>query len=128
MQRLTLVRLALGVLFLWSGVAKALGGFTAASYLTTATGPVASVFQTLAGNPVVDFLVVFGEIGIGLALLSGLFLTFACYSGMLMMALFYFSKFPPAHGLVNDQVIYFLLFWLFAEKDTKNPLSFKFKR
>lgn len=116
---LLILRLALGVLFLWAGLDKALNGFSAAGYLTTATaGPLAGLFQSLAGSPVVDFLVVFGEIGIGLALLTGVWLRFAAYSGIAMMGLFYLSKFPPAHGLVNDQMIYLLIFMLLLSLDS----------
>lgn len=112
---LVITRLIFGLLFLLSGIDKALSGFSASGYLQHATyGPFAQAFQTLAGNPVADFLVVFGEIAIGLALISGVVLTFTAVAGSLMMALFYLSAFPPETGVIDLHVIYILVFWLLA--------------
>ncbi len=115
-EALLILRIALGVLFLLSGITKAMSGFTAANYLQAATGPLSSIFTTMAGNPVVDFLVIFGEIGIGLALLAGILVTFASASGMLMMMLFYLSQ-PPTANPINDQIIYALCFLVFIAQE-----------
>ena len=109
---LTALRVGLGILFLWSGTQKALSGFTAEQFLEASRGPLAATYAGMAGSPVVDFLVVFGEIGIGVALVLGLLVRFASICGATMMLLFYLAQFPPQRGLVNDQVIYLLSFVL----------------
>lgn len=114
---LLILKLALGILFLWSGTDKALSGFSASSYLLHSTfGPFTNFFKILADNKIVDFLVVFGEIGIGLSLITHIFVKFAAYAGILMMMLFYLSTFPPEHGLINQQIIYALIFWSLTAK------------
>ena len=54
----------------------------------------------------VNFLVVFGEIAIGLALILGIATRFAGFAGALMMGLFYIASWDFAHGLVNEQFLY----------------------
>lgn len=107
---LTALRIGLGILFLWSGSTKALTGFTAEQFLQASQSPLAAFYIGMAGNPMVDFLVVFGEIGIGLALVLGVLVRFASICGIVMMSLFYFAQFPPSRELVNDQIIYLLSF------------------
>lgn len=112
---LVITRLTFGGLFLSSGLQKALTGFSAASYLEHATsGPLAETFQNLAGQAWVDFLVVFGEIGLGLGLVLGLWLPLVAVAGTLMMMLFYLSSFPPEHNLISLHIIYSLVFVLLA--------------
>lgn len=112
---LLIIRLSLGVVFLWSGISKVLSDFSAQGYLGHAVyGPFADIFSSLAGSKVVDLLVIWGEIAIGLSMLTGILLRLASFSGMTMMLLFYLSTFPPEHGLVNEQIIYALFFYLFG--------------
>jgi len=112
---LTVVRILFGLMFLISGVGKLMSGFTAKGYLENATyGPFAAIFHSMAGSPFVDFLVVGGEIAIGIALITGIFLWFTAFSGSLMMLLFYFSQFPPKTGLINYHIMYILIFFLLA--------------
>jgi len=108
-------RIVFGLMFLVSGVTKLTSGFSASGYLQDVSyGPMKSFYLLLAGNPLVDFLVVYGEIAIGIALILGLFLWFTAYSGSLMMIMYYFSTFPPKTGLINFQLIYIFLFFLLA--------------
>ena len=111
---LTISRILFGLLFLTSGMGKLISGFTATQYLDHAVGPFAGIFQSMAGSPVVDFLVVGGEIAIGIALISGLLLWVTAWSGSLMMLLFYASQFPPKNGYISYHIIYILLFFLLA--------------
>lgn len=112
---LVTTRVLFGLLFLISGVEKLLRGFTAKTYLEKATfGPFISIFQGMAGTPIVDFLVVWGEIAIGIALITGLFLWLTAFSGSLMMLLFYFSQFPPKTGMISYHIIYIFVFFLLA--------------
>jgi thiosulfate dehydrogenase [quinone] large subunit len=105
------LRVGLGILFLWSGLNKLSSDFSAAGYLNNAVrGPFAELFSSMAGNGVVDFLVVWGEILIGLALISGTLLRFASLCGCIMMLLFYASSFPPSTGYISQHIIYILVF------------------
>lgn len=106
-----LLRIAIGLLFLYAGITKLTTGFTAAGYLeNVASGTFKDIYLSMAGNSVVDFLVMWGEILIGLAITTGTFLRFAAFMGSLMMIMFYFSVFPPEHGYINENVIYVLVF------------------
>ncbi len=125
-QLLALIRTALGFLFLYSGLTKLLGDFTAAGYLNFATkGPLTDLFQALSGNPIVDFLVVYGEIAIGLSLILGVFVWLGALSGSLMMMLYYLSSFPPEHGLVSEHIIYILVFALLWAFDSGHYYGFQ---
>ena len=128
---LAVLRIALGAGFLYAGIDKVVhfgGGspFDATGFLAHATGgtfpgaaadtvvnPTNGFWVALAGNPglmsAVNFLVVFGEIAIGLALILGIATRFAGIAGALMMALFYVASWDFAHGLVNEQFLYGIL-------------------
>ncbi len=128
---LAVLRIALGAGFLYAGIDKVVhfgGGtaFDATSFLAKATGgtapgaaegaivnPTNGFWVALAGNPglmtAVNFLVVFGEIAIGIALILGIATRFAGLAGALMMALFYVASWDFAHGLVNEQFLYGIL-------------------
>lgn len=114
-KSLLILRLLFGILFFWSGVDKILSGFTATGYLNNAvSGPFVYTFNAMAGSPFVDFLVIYGETAIGLALITGAFIRFASLMGILMMLLFYLSVFPPAHGLISEHIIYILVFMILS--------------
>ena len=119
------VRITAGTMFLTAGIEKALGGgFNAAGFLKGATAgtpylataaekvvynPTHDLWVSLAGNatlmPFVNWLVVFGEIAIGAALMLGLFTRFAAIAGALMMGLFYLALWDLSHGVVNEQLL-----------------------
>jgi thiosulfate dehydrogenase (quinone) large subunit len=125
---IAILRIAVGGGFLFAGLEKFFewgGGapFNAAGFLKNATGgtlpggdpklivnPTHDFWVSLAGNAslvsVISFLVVFGEIAIGAAILIGLFTRFASYAGVLMMALFYVANFSFANGPFNQQFMY----------------------
>jgi len=94
------LRIGMGWIFLWGFLDKLFGlGFATASekawlaggsptsgYLNFATsGPFAPLFQSLAGNPVVDWLFMLGLLLLGLALILGIGVKIAGYSGALLM-------------------------------------------
>ena len=96
------LRIGMGWLFLWPFLDKLLGlGFATApedawiaggsptlGYLEFATsGPFAPLFQSLAGNPVVDWAFMLGLLFIGLALVLGIGVKIAGYSGAVMVLL-----------------------------------------
>ncbi|MFQ5839075.1 MAG: DoxX family protein, partial [Thermoplasmata archaeon] len=115
------LRLSLGWIFLWAGADKLYSEITTgksatAGYLKFATyGPFAPFFQSLAGNAVVDALLVWGLLLIGIALVLGALVRVASISGMLMMILMYLSAWPPEHNpFMDDHIVYGLLLGVLA--------------
>ena len=109
---LFLLRISLGWLFLFAGYAKltTAGGFSAKQFLLNLHGPFSQFYLPMAGNPLVDNLVILGEILIGICLILGILVRFASFWGIIMMLLYYFAEYPPENGLiVNDQLIYALI-------------------
>jgi thiosulfate dehydrogenase [quinone] large subunit len=124
---LAVLRIALGSGFLFAGLEKFLDitgkPFSAAGFLKGATGgtlpgsdpkvivnPTHDFWVSLAGNQpaveLINFLVVFGEIAIGAALVLGLATRFAGVMGALMMGLFYVANWSFATGPFNQQFLY----------------------
>jgi thiosulfate dehydrogenase [quinone] large subunit len=118
------LRIGMGWLLLWPFLDKLFGlGFATASkdawiaggsptfgYLKFATsGPFASLFQGLAGNPAVDWLFMLGLLFVGLALLLGIGVNIAGYSGAVMMLLLWLSRLPPENNPVLDEHIVYTI-------------------
>lgn len=113
-------RLALGFLFLWSAYGKIQtemsGKLATADFLTkSVSGPLAGFFNSVSGNLAVEYLLVYGELLIGVALFFGIFTRVASVSGMLMMLLFTIALWPiadtpTANPLVDFRVIYAVMF------------------
>lgn len=109
------LRLALGWLYFYAGLVKVLEpGWTAAGYLKGSVGPFASVFVSMAGSPLVDFLFKWGLVLIGLAIILGLLTRLAAFWGVVITLLIYFTKFPPKLGLVEEHIIYIAAFVVMA--------------
>ncbi len=131
-----LLRIGVGIIFLWAGLDKLLGsgpkGFSAAGFLSHATGGTlgwpfvtgtpaegtifnpthdfwVSLSQNATAMTVVNFLVVAGELGIGIALVLGLFTRFAAIMGTLMMLLFFVAAWEFSNGIVNQHLTYALV-------------------
>jgi len=109
----------MGIAFLQSGVDKVLSGsFSAAGYLQNAPqangSPLAGLFTTMGSSQLfIDFVnvaVPWGEALIGLALLVGAFTRLAAFWGAFMMLLFYFGNWDVAHGYINGDFAYMLVF------------------
>ncbi len=110
------LRLALGWVFLSAGWAKFFAEtWTATAYLSGATGPFAAWFQSMAGNSFVDVLNIYGQLGIGIALMIGLFVRPAAFFGFILMILYYFAQFEQntLHGFIDEHVVYSIVFLLF---------------
>ncbi|HEY3523414.1 MAG TPA: DoxX family protein [Candidatus Limnocylindrales bacterium] len=126
---LAALRVTLGAAFLFAGLEKVLHfdgatkPFDAAGFLKFATtgalpgsdpkaivNPTHDFWVALAGNAqlmsVVNTLVVFGEVAIGLALVLGIATRFAGVAATLMMALFWVANFSFANGPFNEQFLY----------------------
>ena len=111
---LTVLRIGVGIQFFHAGVTK-FGGWSAEGYLNGASGPFTGFFHSLAGNPVVDQLNIWGLTLIGVALILGLAVRSASFFGIMMMALYYLAQFDQntAHGLIEQHVILIFVFLLF---------------
>jgi thiosulfate dehydrogenase [quinone] large subunit len=128
---LGLVRISLGWIFLWAFLDKVFGlGFATEAgkawldgvspttgYLQFAThGPLASVFQALANNVMVDWLFMLGLLLIGLSLMLGIGVRVAGYSGSLLLFLMFLAaSLPPEHNpLLDEHIIYILVLLAFT--------------
>lgn len=113
------LRFVMAWIFLQAGIEKLLDPtWSAESFLLNAVpeaNPFVALWPMMAGNPIVDGLVVYGQIGIGLALLLGLFFRFAALMGGLQMLLFWAAHLeagllqglPVDHGyFINSNIVY----------------------
>lgn len=103
----------MGILFFWAGYTKLIDPvWSAAGYI--AGSKVFNGFYAwlLQPNilPVVNFLNEWGLTLIGAALLLGVFVRFASFFGLIIMILYYLPIYPPAHGLVDEHIIYSAVF------------------
>ncbi len=122
-----LFRVILGWGFLFAGLDKALalGGapFSAAGFLKGATGgswpgvdaktivnPTHDFWVSLGSNasimPLVNTLVVVGEIAIGACLIVGLATRFSGIMGAILTGLFFVASWSFSTGIVNEQLLY----------------------
>jgi thiosulfate dehydrogenase [quinone] large subunit len=126
-------RIVIGIIFLWAGLEKVLGsgaaGFDASGFLKFGTaGTVGWPFVTgdvaqgtifnpthdfwtgLAANDaamsIINILVPYGQIGIGVSLILGLFTRFGAAMGTLMMIFFFFAAWDFEFGIVNQHLTY----------------------
>ena len=113
------LRLMIGIAFFQSGVDKVLSGeFNAAGYLVNAPpangSPVADLFvamgQTQWFVEFVNVAVPWGEVLIGLGVTVGAFTRLAAFWGALVMLLFYLGNWDIAHGYINGDFAYMLVF------------------
>lgn len=120
------LRIGMGWIFLWGFLDKLFGlGFATASenawlaggsptsgYLNFATsGPLAPLFQSLAGNPIVDWLFMVGLLAIGLSLILGMGVKIGGYAGALLVFLMWLSHLPPQNNpFLDDHIIYAIIF------------------
>ncbi len=126
---LAALRIVLGVGFLYAGLEKVFDfagsgkSFTSAGFLKFGTGgllpgsdpkvivnPTHDLWVAVAGNPgllsVVDTLVVFGELAIGIALILGFATRLAGVLGFVLMAFISVAAWSFAFGPVNETILY----------------------
>ncbi len=120
-----IIRLSMGWIFLWAFLDKVFGlGFTTTvdkSWLSGASptlgflkhgtyGPLSSIFQSIAGNTIVDWLFMLGLLLVGLALILGIGIKIASYAGAIMMFLIWLSALPPKNNpFIDEHIIYILI-------------------
>lgn len=129
------LRVTMGWVLLQGGLTKLItyldataeNNWTAAGYLANAIpqgNPFAGLFASMAGNPLVDVLVMWGLTLTGLGLIVGAFVRWNAFWGAVMMLVFWAASLegglaaglPLAHGwVVDDHIVYAaLLFGLGA--------------
>jgi thiosulfate dehydrogenase (quinone) large subunit len=131
-QRLVaILRVAVGTIFLSAGIEKFFltpGGFSAVGFLKFGTSgspilatpvekvvynPTHAFWASLAGNAdlmtIINTLVVFGQLAIGIALILGIATRFASTMGTFMMLFFFLAAWDFEFGLVNQHLTYALV-------------------
>lgn len=119
-----LTRLSLGWLFLWAFLDKAFGlgvdtpgaeswvngGSPTSGFLTFGTrGPLAGVFQHMAGEAWVDWLYMLALLGLAIALILGIGMRIAAVAGATLLALIWAARLWPERNPFMDQHIIYAL-------------------
>lgn len=109
-----LLRLLMGWIFLWAGFEKAIDGFSAEGFLLHATsGPLQGWANSLGESgtalDVIEPLVTYSQILMGLAIFLGAVMRLALLSGAVMMFLFYIVQFPPEYDLFVDYYLVYIV-------------------
>lgn len=115
-----LLRIALGWLFLYSGITKIMNPeFTSAGFLGTAK-TFSTFYQWFASAENigwVDILNSWGQALIGLSLITGTFVRLSSFFGAILMLLYYFPglDFPTVKNgfIIDDHIIYIFIFAIF---------------
>jgi thiosulfate dehydrogenase (quinone) large subunit len=119
---LGILRLSMGLVFLWAFFDKLLGwgfatvpekswlagGSPTTGFLANAVhGPFADFFHSLAGNPLVDWLFMLGLLAVGVTLTLGVCVRLGSLAGFLMMLLMYLAIGiqPENHPFIDDHFI-----------------------
>lgn len=100
---LVILRVIIGWHFLYEGMVKVTNpNWSSVGYLLDSSGIFKGMFYSVAANPnilkMADFLNMWGLIAIGLGLILGIFTRIALWSGIVLLAFYYFSH-PPFVGL-----------------------------
>lgn len=131
-----LLRIVVGIIFLWAGLEKLLGagpeGFSAGGFLQFGTAgslgwpfvsgevaegtvynPTHDLWVGLAENTtamsIINILVPWGQLGIGISLVLGLLTRFGAIMGALMMLFFFLAAWEFAYGIVNQHLTYLVI-------------------
>lgn len=110
-----MLRLTMGWIFAYAGFDKLITGFDASGYLLHGTsGPLTFWFHSLGSNQaaldVINPLVIWGEILIGMTLVLGLFTRGGLFWGSVMLMMYYLSQWPPANNpFMGYHLVYILL-------------------
>jgi thiosulfate dehydrogenase [quinone] large subunit len=114
-------RLALGWVFVWAFLDKAFGlGFATPAdaawlegsspttgYLSSIDGTFAELFNGMAGTAWADWLFMLGLLGIGVALMLGIFMNLAALSAAVMLVLMWMAALPLENNpFMDDHLVY----------------------
>jgi thiosulfate dehydrogenase [quinone] large subunit len=115
------IRIALGWIFLWAFLDKLFGlghettgakswlngGSPTKGFLSSAEGPFAGFYHSIAGSPVTDVLFMASLLAIGTALMLGIAMRLAGIGGAVLTILMWTAVLPPANNLfMDDHLIY----------------------
>ncbi|MCF7833653.1 MAG: hypothetical protein K9L98_00855 [Candidatus Pacebacteria bacterium] len=130
------LRLVMSFIFLWAFFDKLFGlGFATISekawinggspttgfLLGAVKGPFAEIFHSLAGVAVVDWLFMIGLLFIGLTLLLNKYVFWGAIVGIIIMILMWLALlFPSNNPLIDEHIVYALVFALLAIKSKKD--------
>ncbi|MEK7569543.1 MAG: hypothetical protein AAB500_01475 [Patescibacteria group bacterium] len=122
---LGVLRLSMGLVFLWAFVDKVWGlGFATApegAWLSGGSpttgflsfgvhGPFTGFFNSLAGSGLVDWLFMLGLLFVGITLTLGIMARLGAYVGALMYFLMYLALIPPEHHpFIDDHFVNFFI-------------------
>ena len=131
---IALLRVGVGIIFLWAGLEKLMAPepFDASGFLQFGTtgslgwpfvtgeppegaiyNPTHDFWVALSENEtamrIINFLVPFGQLGIGVGLILGLFTRFSAAMGTLMMLFFFVAAWDFEFGIVNQHLTYALV-------------------
>lgn len=128
-------RLTMGFMFLWAFLDKVFGlGFATTKanawinggsptygFLTHApTGPFATLFNSMAGVSIVDWLFMIGLLVVGLTMLTNRFVKAGAIIGIIMVLLMWLAVLPPANNpIIDEHIVYALLFGILAFRAKK---------
>ncbi|OGI74844.1 hypothetical protein A2740_01770 [Candidatus Nomurabacteria bacterium RIFCSPHIGHO2_01_FULL_43_16] len=135
-----LLRLALGLIFIWAfldkvfglGFATArsgawfLGGSPTTGFLKFGVhGPFADFYHGLAGVPIVDYLFLLGLFFVGITLTFGVFVKLGSLTGIIMLFLMYTAVgIPPEnHPFIDDHIVYILVMFGLTMSDSGDYLG-----
>ncbi len=132
------LRIVMALIFLWAFFDKLIGlgfatkpesawlngGSPTYGFLThTTKGPFAEIFQSLAGIVLVDWLFMLGLLFVGVTLLINRYVVLGSIAGIAMMMLMWLAVLPPENNpLLDDHIVYALVFALLALEDRRRSL------
>lgn len=124
-----ILRIALGILFLWAffdklfgfgiatppGKSWLSGGSPTSGFLLSTDGYFSAPFQAMAGSDFIDWLFMIGLFGLGMALLLGIGLRIAACAGTILLTLMWAARLPLENNpLIDEHSMYILVLWLSA--------------
>jgi thiosulfate dehydrogenase [quinone] large subunit len=85
------------------------GGNPTKGFLSGSIGPFSSIYHSIAGAGLVNWLFMVGLISIAVMLLLGIGMRFACAAGALMVVLMWSASLPPEDDVFMDNHIIYAL-------------------
>ncbi|MEI6281046.1 MAG: hypothetical protein WCP17_03560 [bacterium] len=139
---LGLLRISMGLIFLWAFFDKLLGlGFattaekawlaggspTSGFLQFGVNGPFADFFHSLSSMPMVDWLFMLGLLFVGLTLTFGILVKLGSLAGAAMLFLMYIALIwgtPRNHPFIDDHFIYFFVMLTLMLSDSGDSFGF----
>jgi len=129
------LRLVMAFIFLWAFFDKVFGwgfatkpeaawihgGSPTTGFLKFGThGPLATLFQSLAGHGWVDWMFMLGLLCVGITLLLNRYVLWGAVAGIAMLVLMWLATFPPENNpLVDEHIVYAIVLFLLALKSRR---------